>query len=298
MEITLEHIFQLFAESEKQRIAQQKQYEQQRIAQEKQYEQQRIAQEKQRIAQENQRIAQEEERKNQRIAQEEERKNQRIAQEEERKNQRIAQEEERKKQRIAQEERDEKQRIAQEERDEKQRIAQEEREEKQRIAQEEERKKQLADFNKMLKGVSRKIADLGDALGLYAEAQVKERIKEMFAERGIICNTITTHYEYEEEQGRCIYEIDILLYDTLYAIVIEVKNRLKNDDINEHLQRMEKCINYPPRGTEGKILIGAVAAMIVSAETEAYARNCGFYVIKPSGKSVKIANDERFKPKE
>ncbi len=174
--------------------------------------------------------------------------------------------------------------------------------EKRQIENERQQKEQNAEFNKMLKGISKelskKIADLGDALGLYAEAQVKERIKEMFAARGIVCNSITTHYEYEEQKGQCVYEIDILLYDTLYAIAIEVKNKLKKDHIDEHIERLEKCINYPPRGTEGKILIGAVAAMIVSAEVAAYARNCGFYVIKPSGKSVKIANDANFKAKE
>ncbi len=161
-----------------------------------------------------------------------------------------------------------------------------------------ERKQEMDRYLKKTIGdLSKKIADLGDVLGMYAEAQVKERIKEMFAERGIVCDTLTIHYEYEEANGQCVYEIDLLLYNTIFAIAIEVKHKLKTQHIDEHTERMEKCINYPPRGTEGKILLGAIATMISSPETEAYAQKKGFYLIKPSGKSVKIANPLDFKAK-
>ena len=225
MEITLESIFQLFAESEKQRKEARLQYEAQRLEQEAQRKQEQL-------------------------------------------------------------ERDE------------QRDKQREQAEIERKQAEIERKKDMDRYLKKTIGdLSKKIADLGDVLGMYAEAQVKERIKEMFAERGIVCDTLTIHYEYEEANGQCVYEIDLLLYNTIFAIAIEVKHKLKTQHIDEHTERMEKCINYPPRGTEGKILLGAIATMISSPETEAYAQKKGFYLIKPSGKSVKIANPLDFKAK-
>ena len=67
---------------------------------------------------------------------------------------------------------------------------------------------------------------------------------------------------------------------------------------DEHIERMAKCVKNPPRGTDGKILLGAVAAMIVSSEVETYAKRQGFYVIKPSGESVKIANAPSFRHRE
>ncbi len=204
----------------------------------------------------------------------------------------------------------EQQRLAQQERYEQMRLedlaerkrdaAERKREEaERRIADELERKQMSAERDKELKKISRdlskKIAELGDVLGMYAEAQVKERIRELFAERGIVCDGMTIHYEKGTADDELMYEIDILLYDTDYVIAIEVKHRLKNSHIDEHLERLEKCVIKPPKGAEGKKILGAVATMIVSNETEAYARNCGLYVIKPSGKSVKIANPPNFK---
>ncbi len=154
------------------------------------------------------------------------------------------------------------------------------------------------EFKRFSRELGRRLGDLSDVLGLYAEAQTKERIREMFGERGIELRSMTTHYVEEDGKGGFLYEIDILLYNTIYAIVVEVKNHLKKDDVDDHLARLDKCITSPPRGTEGKILLGAIATMIISQEVETYAKRKGFYVIKPSGKSVKIANDAAFKPKE
>ena len=116
-----------------------------------------------------------------------------------------------------------------------------------------ERKQEMDRYLKKTIGdLSKKIADLGDVLGMYAEAQVKERIKEMFAERGIVCDTLTIHYEYEEANGQCVYEIDLLLYNTIFAIAIEVKHKLKTQHIDEHTERMEKCITIRHAVQKGK----------------------------------------------
>jgi hypothetical protein len=165
--------------------------------------------------------------------------------------------------------------------------------EKKRIEAEKEQKK----FESNLKKISKQIGELGSALGLYAEAQVRERIRELFKARGIHIPSVTYHYQMEDGKGEFLYEIDILLYDTEYTIAIEVKHHLKKDDVDEHLERLEKCSKVPPRGTNGKQMLGAVATMILSAEVEQYAKRKGLYVLKPSGETVKIANAKDFKPR-
>jgi hypothetical protein len=162
--------------------------------------------------------------------------------------------------------------------------------------------KQRLDNERFVKQLSRdlnkKIGSLTDILGLYAQAQTQERIIDMFSERGIELRSISSNYKEEDGNRNVIHEIDILLYNTIYAIIVEVKNHLKKDDVDEHLERMEKCTIFPPRGTEGKVLLGAVATMVISREVETYAKKKGLFVIKPSGKSVKIGNAVDFKPKE
>jgi hypothetical protein len=150
-------------------------------------------------------------------------------------------------------------------------------------------------IKEMNRELNKKIGSLTDIFGMYAQTQTKERIVKMFAKRGIILDSTATNYKQEDGKGGFIYEIDILLYNTIYAIVVEVKNHLKKDDIDEHLERMEKCIAFPPKGTKGTSLLGGVATMIISEEVERYAKKKGLYIIKPSGKSVKIANEVGFK---
>ncbi|MBK9458528.1 MAG: hypothetical protein IPN94_03625 [Sphingobacteriales bacterium] len=160
------------------------------------------------------------------------------------------------------------------------------------------REKDLQANNRMLKELGRKIAELGDVLGLYAEAQVRERIKHLFDKRGIHLDSVMYHYQQETKNGEFLYEIDILLVNSEYAVITEVKNQLKKDDVDEHIARMEKCTITPPKGAKDKILLGCIGAMIVSPEVETYAKRQGFYLLKPSGESVKMANPANFKHKE
>jgi hypothetical protein len=247
MEVTLENIFQLFAESEKQRAAERAEYEKQRESERQERFEQRAAELKQR---EIERIEYE-------------------------------------KQRAAE---------AQQRAAEAQQHAAELVEFEKKLS--EEKAASDREFKRFSRDLGRKLGEFSNVLGLYAEAQTKERIRKMFGKLGIELRSMSTHYVEEDGQGGFLYEIDILLYNTIYAIAVEVKNQLKKDDVDDHLARLDKCITSPPRGTEGKILLGAVATMIISQEVETYAKRKGFYVIKPSGKSVKIANDASFKPKE
>jgi hypothetical protein len=148
--------------------------------------------------------------------------------------------------------------------------------------------------DRLMKEVNRKVAGISDALGLYAEAQTKERVREMFLARGIFLTELALHYEAQDKNGDFLYEIDILLYNTDYVIVVEVKHHLRKDDVDGHLERMEKCALHPPKGTSGKQLLGCIATMIVSPEVERYALKQGLYLIKPSGESIQFANPMGF----
>ncbi|TAF72606.1 MAG: DUF3782 domain-containing protein, partial [Bacteroidetes bacterium] len=95
------------------------------------------------------------------------------------------------------------------------------------------------------------------------------------------------------------YEIDILIYNSKYIVAIEVKNTLKKDDIDLHLERMKKIQEIPFPDSKGKILLAGVAGMIVGSGVDKYAESNGLFVIKPSGETIKIANNKKtFKPRE
>jgi hypothetical protein len=71
-------------------------------------------------------------------------------------------------------------------------------------------------------------------------------------------------------------------------MVVEVKTTLRTDDIDEHVERMEKVRVYANEHGDRRQFLGAIAAMITSESTRKYALKSGFFVIEPSGEDVRI----------
>lgn len=110
---------------------------------------------------------------------------------------------------------------------------------------------------------------------------------------------MANHFVQRDKKNEYAYEVDILIYNAKYVVAIGVKNTLKKDDVDEHLDRMKKMQALPLPDTKGKILLSAVAGMIVGEGVDRYAESKGLFVIKPSGDTVKIVNYRNtFKPKE
>ncbi len=147
-----------------------------------------------------------------------------------------------------------------------------------------------------IRRVSKQIADLGDSLGKFAEEQVRPRLVEMFREKGVYMEEIHSNIVVERN-GQYLLEIDLLLVNTIYSVVVEVKHNLKQKDVDEHIERLEKLQLSPSRSIKGTKMYGAVAGMIVNKEVERYAIKKGFYLVKPKGDSVEISNANDFKAK-
>jgi len=155
------------------------------------------------------------------------------------------------------------------------------------------------ELDKRFAQTNKQIADLGDTLGRFAEEQVRADLINKFEKWGIPVHSITNHFTQRDNKNEYAYEVDILIYNSKYVVAIEVKNSLKKDHVDEHLERMKKMQKFPLPDTKGKILLSAVAGMIVGDGVDKYAENRGLFVLKPSGDTVKIVNDKKtFKPKE
>jgi hypothetical protein len=160
--------------------------------------------------------------------------------------------------------------------------------------------KDLAESRRLLdhemRQLAKKVGDITDTLGKFAQEQVRPRLVHMFREQGIIMDEIHPNVVVEKE-GLDYLEIDLLLVNTIYSVVVEVKNTLRQKDVDEHILRLEKLQEFPTKVIKGTKMYGAVAGMIVNKEVERYAIKKGLYVVKPKGDSVEISNDASFKGK-
>ena len=141
---------------------------------------------------------------------------------------------------------------------------------------------------------SKKMVDkLTGKWGTFLEGFVAPGVIRIFNERNIKLNRITRGFK-ASRNGTQI-EIDILGVNEEYVVLVEVKSTLSVDDVNEHLARLEKFKTFFPEYRAYKA-IGAVAGIVIKQGADRYAYKKGLFVIVQSGETIKILNDEKFKP--
>ncbi|MCA2522506.1 DUF3782 domain-containing protein [Microcystis sp. M63BS1] len=147
--------------------------------------------------------------------------------------------------------------------------------------------------DKQINRVSKQTGELGNRLGEFVEWQVRPAVVRLFQERGIDVHEF--HPGISVKRDNEGLEIDLLVVNDTDAILVEVKSKLTQRDVDEHLQRLAKFKRLMPRFRDVKAL-GAVAAMIVPNEVASYACRQGLFVLVQSGENVIILNDAEFTP--
>jgi hypothetical protein len=154
--------------------------------------------------------------------------------------------------------------------------------------------KQIKETDKQINRVSKQIGELGNRLGEFVEWQVRPAVVRLFQERGIDVHEF--HPGISVKRDNEGLEIDLLVVNDTDAILVEVKSKLTQRDVDEHLQRLAKFKRLMPRFRDVKAL-GAVAAMVVPNEVASYACRQGLFVLVQSGENVIILNDAEFTPR-
>ncbi len=160
----------------------------------------------------------------------------------------------------------------------------------------EETKKVLKELAEQSKRTDEKIENLIGTWGKFVEGLVEPAAIKMFQERGIEVEEVSLNRKVKKN-GQVLMEIDILLANGEYSVLIEVKTTLKVEDVNDHIERLSRFKEYFPRYADTKV-IGAVAGIKITEDADKYAYKKGLFVITQSGDTVKILNDKYFKPKE
>ena len=146
----------------------------------------------------------------------------------------------------------------------------------------EERKAQEKEFN-------RRFGDFTDRIGQIMECLVEPRLLNKFQAIGIYVNRTSRRIEFEYEKGK-VFEIDVLLENSDTSIAVEVKTKVSYDDVEKHMERMEKLRKYEnnKRSIVERFYYGAIAGAVFEKEVQEFALKCGFFVIVPSGDTFDV----------
>ncbi|MGI0481772.1 hypothetical protein ACN4EE_13400 [Geminocystis sp. CENA526] len=154
-------------------------------------------------------------------------------------------------------------------------------------------KEQSRKTDRQIKQVSEQIGKLGNRLGEFVEWQVRPSAVELFRERGIDVHELHSDVSVKRVDGGL--EVDLLVVNDTEVVLVEVKSKLTQRDVDEHLERLSKFKKFMPRYQNMKAY-GAVAAMVVSDEVANYAYSKGLFVLAQSGENMTITNTKEFKP--
>ncbi|MBF0142247.1 MAG: DUF3782 domain-containing protein [Magnetococcales bacterium] len=152
-----------------------------------------------------------------------------------------------------------------------------------------------AETDRVIKEVSIQIGQLGSRWGEFVEGLVIPACETLFAERGIPIHKVSPRVRAKLPGGRHM-EIDVLVVNTDSVALVEVKSKLKQDDVREHLTRLAEFKDFFPEYADRRVM-GAVAGIVIEESVDRYAMKQGLFVIVQSGDAVCLANDAAFQPR-
>ena len=145
-----------------------------------------------------------------------------------------------------------------------------------------------------IKAVNTSIGRLSNRLGEFVEEAVRPSAVRLFRERGIDVHEV--HQNVTSDREGYAFEIDLLVVNNQDVVAIECKSNLSIDDVNEHLERLEKIKRFLPDHVNKRIS-GAVAGMVIPANVATYAIKKGLYVIGQNGEYLELRNEKSFTAK-
>lgn len=154
--------------------------------------------------------------------------------------------------------------------------------------------RKFQETERQLQKIGIRIGELGNRLGEFVEGLVKPAVLRLFRDRGIPVHEV--HPDVSVDRHDEGIQIDLLVVNDSDAVLVEVKSKLTQADVDEHLERLSKFKRMLPRYADVRAM-GAVAAMVVPSDVARYAYRRGLFVLAQAGDSVTVLNDARFRPK-
>jgi len=146
--------------------------------------------------------------------------------------------------------------------------------------------KTIADLKAEL---SKSVGGISNSLGQLTESMFSPELEKKFSEYGYRFKTQANNKVFRDDQ-QFVAEVDSILENGEYAMLVEIKTKLTVENVDDHLDRISKIRKHMDTLGDNRKLVGAVAGGIVSSNVMTYAYNRGLYVMVQSGDATKVAD--------
>jgi uncharacterized coiled-coil DUF342 family protein len=141
--------------------------------------------------------------------------------------------------------------------------------------------------NEQMRATDKRVGELTNRFGDMVEYMVLPNLVTKFEELGFTF-TKANRTEIKDKEHAIFTEVDALLENGDKVMAVEIKATPRVEDIQEHLERMEKLRRYADIHNDKRTYLGAVAGVVFSDSEKVYALKRGLYVIEPSGDTFTI----------
>jgi hypothetical protein len=146
--------------------------------------------------------------------------------------------------------------------------------------------------------LDRQLGKLGNRFGEMVEHMIMPNLLTQFEELGFTF-TQANSTKITDKKHNIFTEVDAFLENGEKVMIVEIKTKPSIEDINDHIERMEKLRAYADFRGDRRKYLGAIAGVVLSGSEKTYALRCGFYVLEPSGDTFNITAPEgEYHPRE
>ncbi|MCL1813415.1 MAG: hypothetical protein FWG29_07820 [Treponema sp.] len=144
---------------------------------------------------------------------------------------------------------------------------------------------------------ARQIGKLGNRFGEVIEYMIAPGLQDKFIEMGLTFQEASNHAKFRDYNNKIFFEVDIMLENGDKAMLVEVKTKPSTENVQEHIERLEKMRTYADLRGDKRTFIGAVAGAVMTDNVKEYVLKQGFFVIEPTGETFTIIQPDG-EPKE
>jgi hypothetical protein len=141
-----------------------------------------------------------------------------------------------------------------------------------------------------------KMGRISNRLGDIVEHIVSPGVLKKFAEYGYDFTNMGP--QTFKKNGQFLTQVDLLLANLEYIMVVEIKSKPTIGDVNDHIVRMGILRSFFDAAGDKRKLIGAVAGAVVDESVRPYVLRKGFYMLEQAGADMKISAPANGKAKE
>ncbi|GHV38360.1 hypothetical protein AGMMS49546_08620 [Spirochaetia bacterium] len=150
-----------------------------------------------------------------------------------------------------------------------------------------ETREQIKETARQMKETDKQLGKLGNRFGEMVEYMVVPNLVTKFNELGFTF-TKANRTKITDKEHDIFTEVDAFLENGDKVMIVETKSKPNIDDINDHIERMEKLRKYADLHEDKRKYLGAIAGLVFGDSEKTYALKKGFYVIEPSGDTFNI----------